>query len=968
MTTSLRIITQNFFLIALVGVWFLICLANFKSGTFLSGWDNLHPEFNFSLNVARSLSASWQEYQGAGLVGGMAHAADLPRQLILWIASLFLPNELIRYFWTFAMLLIGPLGIYFLTTKRIFSQQTSTLKNIAGLSASVFYLLNLGTVQTFFTPFDPNVSFYGFLPWLVVAALSFLQIGGKRSLFKFFVVSILAIPSFYVQTYFVVYLVVLTIFSLEIAFKKKLVGVKRLLVLLFIVVLSNSFWLLPVSYFGIARSSVLLKAHGSTLATPEIQTLNQARGSLPDTALIKGFWFDYYDLDDEGKFSYLYEDWIQHAESQTIQVLGYAVFGIALLGIFFRLLSKKNQLVRFSPLILLVVAYFMLATVNPPFGGLFEWVSNKVPLFSQMFRDVFTKWSVPTAFVYSLGIFFFLDAIGGYFKVKLSKSFWTIGFAVLSISASVLVVFPVFSGKLISERMRVDTPDQYFEVFEYFKKLPKEGRVAFLPIHNFWGWNFYSWGYRGSGFLWYGIEQPILDRAFDVWSPYNETFYNEAAFALYDKDLEAFERVLDKYQVKHLLLDGSVISPGGDSEILNIEGTKELIVDSTRIREIKNFGFLTLYETDVDVGTQFVSNPDKYSKVDTELTYSQIDPIFQEDGGAYIQDSEGTSYPFVNLDSRRGPTIEFEGSQLRLRSRPMDFSGQKTLIVPEFEEDVTVTEGNEIEVRLPAGKRISADFSDTEVNNCDFKKKGEVSKLVRASSIAYKAENGGVACDFVVLSNLAHSGGYVLRIKGENKQGRSLKIYLQNWETHRMDLEELLPEGKFDSYYFILPKKTDGVGYTLNLETRAFGRIASENIIERVEIIPVPLESLMQIKLAPENNTEFENNLKILGLSKFGTSDYQVYTKGDGLLVLGQGYDDGWIALTNFQFPFTNFQVLKHAKVNSWANGWLLECQNEDDKCQINIIFWPQILEYLGFMFLIMTFGYFGVSYLKGRR
>ena len=41
------------------------------------------------------------------------------------------------------------------------------------------------------------------------------------------------------------------------------------------------------------------------------------------------------------------------------------------------------------------------------------------------------------------------------------------------------------------------------------------------------GWNYYDWGYRGSGFLWYGIKQPILDRAFDVWDKSSEKYYEE---------------------------------------------------------------------------------------------------------------------------------------------------------------------------------------------------------------------------------------------------------------------------------------------------------------------------------------------------------------------------------------------------------------------------------------------------------
>jgi len=68
-----------------------------------------------------------------------------------------------------------------------------------------------------------------------------------------------------------------------------------------------------------------------------------------------------------------------------------------------------------------------------------------------------------------------------------------------------------------------------------------------------------------------------------------------------------------------------------------------------------------------------------------------------------------------------------------------------------------------------------------------------------------------------------------------------------------MDIEELLPSGKFDRYYVILPSelgKEDNLklvqeedkGYTLNVETRSFGRIASENMIESITFIPIDID------------------------------------------------------------------------------------------------------------------------------
>ena len=83
--------------------------------------------------------------------------------------------------------------------------------------------------------------------------------------------------------------------------------------------------------------------------------------------------------------------------------------------------------------------------------------------------------------------------------------------------------------------------------------------------------------------------------------------------------------------------------------------------------------------------------------------------------------------------------------------------------------------------------------------------------------------------------------------------------------------------------------------------------------------------------------------MEIVNVKKTGTYKYSVDVKGDGLLVLSQGYDSGWIAI-----GFPNYKLLKHVKVNSWENGWMVSDSNH-----IIILFWPQYLEFAGFVLLI---------------
>ncbi len=202
-------------------------------------------------------------------------------------------------------------------------------------------------------------------------------------------------------------------------------------------------------------------------------------------------------------------------------------------------------------------------------------------------------------------------------------------------------------------------------------------------------------------------------------------------------------------------------------------------------------------------------------------------------------------------------------------------------------------------------EKFAPDQGFTQAKNCDLKQLGTVVKERRPESNFYGAYNGGVSCDYFYYPDLKYDQGYLLHIQGENYKGRSLKIYLQNYVTGRMDVEELLPGGKFDSYYPIEPKlATSDMGMNLNVETRAFGRIASENLIEKIEFIPV---DFVQSQEPPENRNLITNN---------------------------QAYEAGWIAIANYKF-------LPHIKVNGWENGWVVPNAPF-------VFFWPQLLEWGG--------------------
>jgi hypothetical protein len=77
----------------------------------------------------------------------------------------------------------------------------------------------------------------------------------------------------------------------------------------------------------------------------------------------------------------------------------------------------------------------------------------------------------------------------------------------------------------------------------------------------------------------------------------------------------------------------------------------------------------------------------------------------------------------------------------------------------------------------------------------------------------------------------------------------------------------------------------------------------------------------------------------------------------DATLVLSQSFDNGWIALGPTKtFPFIK-PIGNHVLVNNWENGWQLSSkQTTNTQLTIILFYWPQILEWIGFVILPIPF------------
>ncbi len=631
----------------LIALWVVIVLTNYQPDTWLIGWDTLLPEFNFGLNIKRSLVGTWQAYQGLGITGGMAHNADLVRELLLAGLNLLIPVRLLRYAWHFLMLLLGPLGVYVLSLYLF--QKNHKQSKAAALTAALFYLLNLAAVQYFFVPYEAFSSFYGFLPWMIYTFIVYLDRPNIKNLLLLALAALASSPAYYVQTLFVVMGICLVIFGLD-RLKQSGQRLKQAAAVnikgLGVVILVSFFWLLPVAYFTLTSAHNTIQSKQNLLSTPETRLQNAGSGSLLNIMTLKGYWFEYIDYSPEqSEPQFLLASWIDHVQQPVVVILGVVLFSLSALGLVLAHFKKKRQPWSGAVLGLLVLSVLMLTGGRGVLGLPFKLASSYLPLFGQIFRSSFTKWSMAAVLSLALGLGYALIELS--LRIDWLKNKVHYLAAILSIGF-IVIVQPVFQGQLIYDSMQLDVPGEYFALFDYLSKQDSDARIVHLPILSMWGWQFNDWGYRGSGFLWYGIQQPIVDRNFDVWSPANEQSYRELDFAVKNQDSEALKKVFNKYDLSYALFDNSIISPDLANTQEHSRQQRELI-ESAGARVEWQQGSLVLLELKQDNPVSIFEGPDVITEVDYEPSFVRQDSVYSSAGDYVLTAAADIRYPFFDI-------------------------------------------------------------------------------------------------------------------------------------------------------------------------------------------------------------------------------------------------------------------------------------------------------------------------------
>jgi hypothetical protein len=160
---------------------------------------------------------------------------------------------------------------------------------------------------------------------------------------------------------------------------------------------------------------------------------------------------------------------------------------------------------------------------------------------------------------------------------------------------------------------------------------------------------------------------------------------------------------------------------------------------------------------------------------------------------------------------------------------------------------------------------------------------------------------------------------------------------------------------KSDWDHFLIPPTDPDVGYEIHLNALSFAGITSKTEVESIVLIPIAYSFMAHISSPSTSDTNLPitslapdiiyqlPNLSLVKLRSSETIPTNTY------LGLNQSYNKAWHAfyLNNGIPVFLNDHVL----INNWANGWKIS-KELPGQTDIYIFFWPQLLEFLGFVLL----------------
>ena len=392
----------------------------------------------------------------------------------------------------------------------------------------------------------------------------------------------------------------------------------------------------------------------------------------------------------------------------------------------------------------------------------------------------------------------------------------------------------------------------------------------------------------------------------------NEQYYWELDQALQKNDPALLSQILKKYSIEYILFDNNIYFPDEFIYSKLALSTSQLLNQTPGIKLEKQFGQISLYRTLVTTSPFLLQNPTTTST--TGFLFEDV--IFQQHQD-YITSTASNSldYPFLNLFANR-------------------LQSEFPFLINLDNDTLTITrQSDHSKISLPLDN--SANLIKTTSQPPVLLSNQHNSQL-----LAFNFPNASLGKSYLVKVDYQYLTGLPLTIaiNSDNHQYQYLYTRLDKNSGHQ-------------TAWFILPAHETydfNQGITVLFNNNSLNNLPTQNKIFDVNLYPIPYYDLIQQSTPPSDTVStrtdlsYKNHLFYYRVSlapPFGSSPY---------LVLPQSFSPGWLAFY-FQGAKPVF-LTNHLLVNNWANGWELpDTVNKN----IYILFWPQLLEFIGFAFLL---------------
>ena len=516
--------------------------------------------------------------------------------------------QIIEKMWFVLCYSISGLSMYYFT-KLIFKEKNY----ISPLISSVFYMFNLFLTHIILPPL---IFLYAFVPLIIglfIKGINLIEDRLKSNFYLilsllniFFISSAIANPPLYSMIF--VILGIYFVFNLLIERKKvlKIIFYYFKFLITYVILELPIIVLFYFSYFSTIKGMM-------TERKPSISVFvwTHAKSSFLNIFRLIGHWSWFTE--------YRGRPYISFAESYFTNpyliTLTYLLTFLAFLAI---LIKPKNKKIQFFT-ILALFSLFMSHGLHKPTTKIYELLYKYIPIF-WIYREPFAKFTLITAFSYSILIGFSISSLISLFVNKASeKSFifiknWLKKYLpiILTTIAIFLIIFtsyPLINGDIIPESgNKVKIPDYWWEVSDFLRQ--NGSKIFWLPRTPLY--RSYKWGFSGTSIIKYLVPNMSIN-------DYGAIFYYE------NKIIDFVENEIDKIDKNVLNKFFSILNVefigqrndivpqnGGSTGTIDPNLTRNILEKSEEIELYKEFGQIDIYQNKNNLPNIFLTQKFDY--------------------------------------------------------------------------------------------------------------------------------------------------------------------------------------------------------------------------------------------------------------------------------------------------------------------------------------------------------------------